>query len=263
MQAQFDYLGRDFPVSKDDASQICALQILADMGSGLKNQDEALQSCIEKYATSPLPSSCALTSLRNTEFAFSYHAQQGTRYLHGYSIIVCDGATVCRYITRSLLPARPREEWLADVKSRYGAMVGVTSEDAQLQFLNIMRCLPYGNSVFFSAKLMEDPTGLLPPNLALGINKRGIHFFRQQPKGYLYSAGLEDIMQFGSSAAVCTTFLKPTTASIRLPHCPASSSYLGFLSLGLLFALPTTSGIRSSTQLHASLPAEYTSSCVV
>ena len=79
-------------------------------------------------------------------------------------------------------------------------MVGVTSEDAQLQFLNIMRCLPYGNSVFFAAKLIEDPTGLLPPNLALGINKRGIHFFRQQPKGYLYSAGLEDIMQFGSSA---------------------------------------------------------------
>jgi hypothetical protein len=109
----------------------------------------------------------------------------------------------CRYITRSLLPARPKDEWVADVKSRYEAMVGVTSEDAQLQFLNIMRCLPYGNSVFFAAKLLEDPTGLLPSSLALGINKRGIHFFRQNPKGYLYSAGLEDIMQFGSSAQVC------------------------------------------------------------
>ena len=95
-------------------------------------------------------------------------------------------------------------------------MVGVTSEDAQLQFLNIMRCLPYGNSVFFAAKLIEDPTGLLPPNLALGINKRGIHFFRQQPKGYLYSAGLEDIMQFGSSAqvrGVSSPSLMPSTAS--------------------------------------------------
>jgi hypothetical protein len=53
MQAQYDYLGRDFPVSKDDASQICVLQILADLGSGIESED-VLQECIEKCASSTL-----------------------------------------------------------------------------------------------------------------------------------------------------------------------------------------------------------------
>jgi hypothetical protein len=46
----------------------------------------------------------------------------------------------------------------------------------------------------------EDPIGLLPPRLILGINKRGVHFFRPVPKEYLHSAELRDIMQFGSSS---------------------------------------------------------------
>ncbi|KAA8532112.1 hypothetical protein F0562_006746 [Nyssa sinensis] len=33
----------------------------------------------------------------------------------------------------------------------------------------------------------------------MGINKRGVHFFRPVPKEYLHSAELRDIMQFGSS----------------------------------------------------------------
>jgi hypothetical protein len=43
----------------------------------------------------------------------------------------------------------------------------------------------------------EDPIGLLPPRLILGINKRGVHFFRPVPKEYLHSAELRDIMQVG------------------------------------------------------------------
>ena len=49
---------------------------------------------------------------------------------------------------------------------------------------------------------IEDPIGLLPPKLILGINKRGVHFFRPVPKEYLHSAELRDIMQFGSSSQV-------------------------------------------------------------
>jgi hypothetical protein len=54
VQAQHDYLTRDFPVSKDDASQICALQILADAGQGLAKNEEALQACIDKCGTAPM-----------------------------------------------------------------------------------------------------------------------------------------------------------------------------------------------------------------
>jgi hypothetical protein len=44
----------------------------------------------------------------------------------------------------------------------------------------------------------DDPIGLLPARLIIGINKRGVHFFRPVPKEYLHSAELRDIMQVGS-----------------------------------------------------------------
>ena len=65
-----------------------------------------------------------------------------------------------------------------DVVSRYRALEQFSKEDARLQFLRILRSLPYGNSIFFSVKRIEDPIGLLPAKLILGINKRGVHFFR-------------------------------------------------------------------------------------
>ncbi len=90
---------------------------------------------------------------------------------------------------------RPREEWRADVISRYKSLEQFSKEDARLQFLRILRSLPYGNSIFFPVKRIEDPIGLLPQKLILGINKRGVHFFRPVPKEYLHSAELRDIMQ--------------------------------------------------------------------
>lgn len=95
---------------------------------------------------------------------------------------------------------RPREEWKTDVMSRHRALKEFSKEDARLQFLRILRSLPYGNSIFFAVKRIEDPIGLLPAKLILGINKRGVHFFRPVPKEYLHSAELRDIMQFGSSS---------------------------------------------------------------
>lgn len=112
----------------------------------------------------------------------------------------------------------------------------LTKDDAREQFLRILRTLPYGSSVFFSVRKIDDPIGLLPGKIILGINKRGVsleqllfvvavllilwefviiivdffiswiwrpiaqvHFFRPVPKEYLHSAELRDIMQFGSS----------------------------------------------------------------
>lgn len=107
---------------------------------------------------------------------------------------------------------RPRDEWLADVMGRYKALEQFSKEDARLQFLRILRSLPYGNSIFFSVKRIEDPIGLLPAKLILGINKRGVHFFRPVPKEYLHSAELRDIMQFGSSTQV----LYPNLSSLHV-----------------------------------------------
>jgi len=107
---------------------------------------------------------------------------------------------------------RPREEWSLDVGSRYKALEQFSKEDARLQFLRILRSLPYGNSIFFTVKRIEDPIGLLPAKLILGVNKRGVHFFRPVPKEYLHSAELRDIMQFGSSSTA--VFFKMRVAGV-------------------------------------------------
>lgn len=48
---------------------------------------------------------------------------------------------------------RPREEWKHDVAGRYKALEKFSKEDARLQFLRILRSLPYGT---FSAN-DQDP----------------------------------------------------------------------------------------------------------
>lgn len=50
----------------------------------------------------------------------------------------------------------------------------LTKDDARQQFLRILRTLPYGNSVFFAVRKIDDPIGLLPGKIVLGINKRGV-----------------------------------------------------------------------------------------
>ncbi|KAG7535866.1 FERM N-terminal [Arabidopsis thaliana x Arabidopsis arenosa] len=152
VQLQHDYLLGNYPVGRDDAAQLCALQIL--VGIGFVNSPE---SCID------------WTSLLE------------------------------RFLPRQIAITRAKREWELDILARYRSMENVTKDDARQQFLRILKALPYGNSVFFSVRKIDDPIGLLPGRIILGINKRGVHFFRPVPKEYLHSAELRDIMQFGSS----------------------------------------------------------------
>lgn len=55
-----------------------------------------------------------------------------------------------------------------------GTQENVSKDDARQQFLRILKALPYGNSVFFSVRKIDDPIGLLPGRIILGINKRGV-----------------------------------------------------------------------------------------
>lgn len=152
VQLQHDYILGNYPVGRDDAAQLSALQILAEIG----------------FAGNP--ESCTdWTSLLE------------------------------RFLPRQIAITRAKREWELDILSRYRSMEHFTKDDARQQFLRILRTLPYGNSVFFSVRKIDDPIGLLPGRIVLGINKRGVHFFRPVPKEYLHSAELRDIMQFGSS----------------------------------------------------------------
>lgn len=152
VQLQHDYIMGNYPVGRDDAAQLSALQILAEIGF-VGN-----------------PESCTdWTSLLE------------------------------RFLPRQIAITRAKREWELDILSRYHSMENLTKDDARQQFLRILRTLPYGNSVFFGVRKIDDPIGLLPGRIVLGINKRGVHFFRPVPKEYLHSAELRDIMQFGSS----------------------------------------------------------------
>ncbi|GAB2260134.1 hypothetical protein Droror1_Dr00010989 [Drosera rotundifolia] len=104
-----------------------------------------------------------------------------------------------RSLPRQIAITRAKRDWEVDVLYRYRLMENLGKEDARQQFLSILTMLPYGNSVFFSVKKIDDSIGLLPGKVILGINRRGVHFFRPVPKEYLHSAELRDIMQFGSS----------------------------------------------------------------
>ncbi|XP_023767429.1 kinesin-like protein KIN-14E [Lactuca sativa] len=152
VQLQHDYILGNYPVGKDDAAQLSALQILVEIGFVIK------------------PESCTDWTL-----------------------------LLERFLPRQIAITRAKRDWELDILGRYRSMENLTKEDARQQFLRILRMLPYGYSVFFSVRKIDDPIGLLPGRIILGINKRGVHFFRPVPKEYLHSAELRDIMQFGSS----------------------------------------------------------------
>ncbi|XLR50239.1 hypothetical protein S83_000911 [Arachis hypogaea] len=152
VQLQHDYILGNYPIGKDDAAQLSALQILAEIG----------------FLSSP--EAC-------TDW----------------------NSLLERFLPRQIAMTRAKREWEMDILSRYHSLEHLNKDDARQQFLRILRALPYGNSVFFNVRKIDDPIGLLPGRIILGINKRGIHFFRPVPKEYLHSAELRDIMQFGSS----------------------------------------------------------------
>ncbi|XP_042494807.1 kinesin-like protein KIN-14I isoform X2 [Macadamia integrifolia] len=165
VQLQHDYILGNYPLGRDDAAQLSALQILVEIG----------------WVGSP--ESCTdWTSLLE------------------------------RFLPKQIAITRAKREWELDILSRYHSMENLSKDDARQQFLRILGTLLYGNSVFFSVRKIDDPIGLLPGRIILGINKRGVHFFRPVPKEYLHSAELRDIMQFGSSNTA--VFFKMRVAGI-------------------------------------------------
>ena len=117
-----------------------------------------------------------------------------------------------RYTLRDVKRMGTREEWNADVLFRFNTMKFASSEKARYSFLSILRSLPYGQSAFFPVGRMDDPIGLLPPKIVLGVNNKGVHFFRPVPSEYLHTVELRDIMQFGSSKSA--VFFKMRVCSL-------------------------------------------------
>ena len=51
------------------------------------------------------------------------------------------------HLDMKVITTRPREEWRQDVAKRYRALEQFSKEEARVQFLRILRSLPYGQSL--------------------------------------------------------------------------------------------------------------------
>eukprot|EP00210_Caulerpa_lentillifera_P004590 g4380.t1 len=104
-----------------------------------------------------------------------------------------------RFTSKEIKISNSKEDWKQDVLLKCTRLQCGSREEARYCFLTMLRSLPFGSSIFFHVNRLNDPIGLLPPKIILGINKQGIHFFRPVPKEYLHSVLLEDISKFGSN----------------------------------------------------------------
>ena len=91
-------------------------------------------------------------------------------------------AALTRHVPRAFLASRPMADWETDVSSASRAVAGLGPDGAARAFLAALRALPYGGSLFFDVSVRDDPVGLVPAKALLGVNARGIHFFRRSPQ---------------------------------------------------------------------------------
>jgi len=228
VQARHDYLSGSYPVGRDDAAQLAALQAQADFGPVLLTSAGAAAEGGDA-ARRPAPEDDAAAAQQQqggAQRASSGGAGDEAGEEDGAAALPAaatapspdDGcsealaAAIPRFVPRDALASRPWPEWRADVARRYAPLAGLSRADARAALLRLLRALPYGGSAFFAARRMEDPIGLLPPRVVLGVNRRGVHFFRPVPMEYLHSAELRDIMQFGSSSRA--VFFKMRVAGV-------------------------------------------------
>lgn len=54
LQAQHDYLQGNYPVVRDDAAQMCALQMQADAGPTYLESIDTIEQAVERFITKPV-----------------------------------------------------------------------------------------------------------------------------------------------------------------------------------------------------------------
>jgi len=58
MQAQHDYLAGNYPVVREDAAQMCALQMQAESGPAMLDSPDALETAIERFVHKQVCAHC-------------------------------------------------------------------------------------------------------------------------------------------------------------------------------------------------------------
>ena len=158
-----------YPVVREDAAQMAALQMQAEHGPALAEDPEAFEASLEKVLTkqarmrrgvwyqtpvlrSPYPSEelpCIRTAMPviARDLGMNMMTISHDVLIRYYAcIILLSPCPEPWPVLTQMLMTRPREEWLHDVAARYRALEQFTQEDSRLQFLRILRSLPYGEA---------------------------------------------------------------------------------------------------------------------
>lgn len=144
MQSQYDYLLGNYPVGKDDAAQLAALQILAEIGS----------------VATPELSSWVIWGFKEhlcrVNFFFCDH--QKFVMLRWCFILLCREWPVLmeKYIPKQVTITRPKKDWESDILSRYRAMVWIFGD-------NSIRSFPTDGRVHSACLTLQDVRYLCPP----------------------------------------------------------------------------------------------------
>ena len=151
-----------YPVIRDDAAQMCALQMQAEHGPTLAEDGAGFEAALEKYMVAGAvlsavwsavqPAGTHVAVLLPAACIVCTHVVPACLHACPTTCAACPPPTHCPPAAQ-ILTSRPRQEWLTDVASRYRALSQYSKDDARIQYLRIIRSLPYGNSIFFTVKV--------------------------------------------------------------------------------------------------------------
>ena len=156
-----------YPVVRDDAAQMCALQMQAEYGPTLAEDSATFVQALEKYMVKQVQRAADGGGRQRPVFGVPVFGSAEGSLRPKCPACWLQVAAVqavlseCGLPTRSprcpgfaqILTSRPRQEWLNDVAARYRALSQFSKDDARIQYLRIIRSLPYGNSIFFTVKV--------------------------------------------------------------------------------------------------------------
>lgn len=117
IQAQHDYLAGQYPVIREDAAQMAALQMQAEHGPTLAGDAAGFEAALEKYMVKQ---------------ASQRSGGSAGAYWQAWQLMRANVHT-SRPPVLQILTSRPRAEWIADVGTRYKALAQFSKEDARLQ----------------------------------------------------------------------------------------------------------------------------------
>ena len=194
-QAAFDYLAGSYPVPFEEAARLAALQAGAEGCVGGAGGDEGGEEGGERGGEG---GAAAAAAAEGAAPAFAAALVLGDRAaaadaLDAFvprSVAEASGASrrqwrreivsAARELLVSSPPPPPPTPTSSSSAATTAAAAAVVSPDAARSlFQSRLRSLPYGGCLFFPVRRVQDPVGLLPPGrLSLGVNARGLHFFR-------------------------------------------------------------------------------------